>query len=270
MTNAAAVLANGASPVVSLVGPVSFAERWEQQAPPTWLLGGDVISYQPELTLDLCRASSGDAGIGAACEGSPGAPPLPALPATLETRIWAASLPFLLAEANGLWGVVPGGRAGASPLSEVSVGELLFGYADPIYAAVHGALPDAFPPSFPGLLRNASPYMHWPDRAPNASAAPLSAAAAAAGGGDDGAGRAWDWRMWTGAGGAGGQREYLSVSGMEALEACSAGPCDGGGVGRPGAHPAWGSVGANSVFGWDWLQFSSALGEGARVEVSAA
>ena len=84
--------------------------------------------------------------------------------------------------------------------------------------------------------------------------------------------------MWTGGGGSsssggsggGRQRQYASADGMALLKACAAGPCDGGGDWRADARPAWGSVDANAVCGWDWLQFEEGVGSGAgtRVQVS--
>lgn len=135
-----------------------------------------------------------------------------------------------------------------------------FGYEDPVYAAVHAALPTSFPPAFPGLLRNASPYMHWPASPVAPHPHPLLNLS-----------HSWDWRMWTGAGGAGGQREYVTASGMTRLEACAAGPCDGGGLGRAGARPAWGSgCNANLISGWDWLQFPGGVGATPQLTVRGA
>jgi hypothetical protein len=58
------------------------------------------------------------------------------------------------------------------------------------------------------------------------------------------------------------RRQYVAYDGMRHLEACSAGPCDGGSAGRSGAHSAWGTgadSGADTVSGWDWLQLNGGL-----------
>ena len=124
ITNAEAVLARGEAPTVSLVGPVSFVERWSVTAEPVWEDSGALISWLPQLDLFPCGGGGGGAD---PCAGVPApAPlPLPSAPASLDSRVWAAHPPFLLAEANGLWDVVPGGRDGTPPLREVSIGELL-------------------------------------------------------------------------------------------------------------------------------------------------
>lgn len=124
ISNAAEVLNDGAAPIVTVVGPVRFLERWSLTTPPpVWELGGDVISYFPAVGLDPCDEDYGSLPCGDVPDPVP--LPLPLSPATLHSRVWTVNMPWLLAESNGLWGLVQGGREGTPMLRELELGELL-------------------------------------------------------------------------------------------------------------------------------------------------
>ena len=233
---------------------VSYLEGAQRQ-----VLSGDLTArvstmYMPGLVL-LSRQYGMAWGVADAL-GLPRATPLaqlaahPGAPALLTTPLdWAlvgwtqrltppqqgaaAALAAALASGNALLFTTRTAR------------ELLFGYPDVIFQALH-QLDARFPPNYPGLLYNAS----------SASSTPEGSGAAAA----DSAPTSFATMATSGA----HARELSQWDGSPQLTCCASGPCSAGD--RADARPAWGSASANAVHGSaSWLQMppaSSAVGGG--------
>ncbi len=143
-------------------------------------------------------------------------------------------------------GAADGGRGvGAGPYNTLFVvrraSQLLFGYDDPIFAALH-ILDSAFPPRYPGLLGNTTSMEQSAMR--------------------DGAAR-----MYTGGVNKALARTYLAWDGMGELYCCATGPCGAAGPSGPMASPAWAAEWANAVGGASATQFRRGLSEADVVPV---
>ena len=122
------------------------------------------------------------------------------------------------------------GGAEAEPLFVTrQAQELLFGYSDALFQALHETDP-SFPNDYPGLVRN--------ETAPPATGLT---------------------RMYTGKLTATLARSLLTWEDMSSLLCCAAGPCGPAGPQGTRAHPSWASDDANDVQGTLGLHFQSAV-----------
>ena len=132
------------------------------------------------------------------------------------------------------------GPASAPLFLALSAQEVLFGYKEEIFSALHAVDP-SFPAIYPGLVGNVTSLEE--NEATGVT------------------------RMYTGLVTPELARSLTTWDGMNSLLCCAAGPCGPAGPSGSGWHPAWGTVGANAVTGSDGHRFRGDLGAGDSVEL---